>query len=113
MEGETYMKKEDVRPLIEEHLVLRKKIKNLQEELKKLENRYEEVGELLYTFRSKEFLHSVLLYLLEHSGEYDKDEHFDDLVETFIQRLKEDEHLGERKRFTPKHLLHLYDEKIE
>ena len=46
------MKKEELRGLIEEHLVLRKTIENLQEEVKKLEDRYEEVGDLPYGFRS-------------------------------------------------------------
>ena len=107
------MKKEDLRGLIEEHLALRKRIERLQEEVKKLEDRYEEVGELLYGFRSKEFLRSALSYLLDLKKEYGKDQDFDDLVQSVIYCLEEDEYIEERKSFTPRHLLHLYDEKIE
>ena len=107
------MKKEELRGLIEEHLVLRKTIENLQEEVKKLEDRYEEVGDLLYGFRSKEFLRSVLSYLLDLREEYEKDQDFDDLVQSVNHCLDDDEYPEERKNFTPRHLLHLYDEKIE
>jgi uncharacterized protein YihD (DUF1040 family) len=107
------MKKEELGGLIEEHLVLRKRIEALQEELRKLNGRYDEVGELLYGFRSKEFLRSVLSYLLDLRGEYGKDQHFDDLVDSLIHALKDYEHIEERKNFTPKRLLYLYDEEIE
>jgi hypothetical protein len=107
------MKKEKLRDLIEEHLLSRKRIEDSQEELEKLEDRYEEVGELLYGFRSKGFLQSVLAHLLDLRGEFGKDQHFDDLVESFIHCLKNYEHIEERKNFTPRHLLYLYDEKIE
>jgi hypothetical protein len=107
------MKKEELRGIIEEHLLLRKRLENLREELKKVEDRYEEVGELLYGFRSKEFLRLVLSYLLDLRGEYGKDQYFDDLVESVIHCLENHKHIEERKNFMPRHLLHIYDEKIE
>lgn len=107
------MKKEELKALIEEHLVLRKRRESHQEELKKLDDRYNEVGELLYGFRSKQFLRSVLSFLVDLRAEYGKDQHFDDLFESVIHALKHHDHIEERKNFTPKHLLKLYDEKIE
>ena len=104
------MKKEELKALIEEHLVLRKRRESHQEELKKLDDRYNEVGELLYGFRSKEFLRSTLQYLLALRSEYGKNPHFDDLFESLIHSLKKyDEHIEEHKNFTPKQLLKLYD----
>jgi archaellum component FlaC len=106
------MKKEELRELIVEHLVLRKRMDSLREELRKIENRYEEVGRFLYWFRSKEFHHSVLWCLEELREEYAEDQHFDDLVHSVVHSLK-DENIDERKRYTPKNLFYLYDEKVE
>ena len=107
------MRKEELKRLIEEHLVLRKRIESLREEIKKLEDRYDENLELIYVFRSKEFLRSLLLYFTELKGEYGKDQHFDDLLHSVIHSLKQHEEIEQRKVYTPKHLLHLYDEKLE
>jgi hypothetical protein len=107
------MRKEELKRLIEEHLVLRKRIESLREEIKKLEDRYDENLELIYVFRSKEFLCSLLLYFTELKGEYGKDQHFDDLLHSVIHSLKQHEEIEQRKVYTPKHLLHLYDEKLE
>ena len=107
------MKKDQLKRLIEEHLVLRKRMENLREELKKIEDRYDENLELIYVFRSKEFLRSVLLYLKELKGEYGKDRHFDDLVHSVIHSFKDRENIEQRKIYTPKDLFYLYDEKVE
>ena len=107
------MRKKEVRGLIEQHLALRKQMEDLREELKELETRYAEVGQLLYWCRSKEFLHSLLLYVQDIKGEYGKDQRFDDLVDSVIHSLKDPENIEERKHDTPKHLLHLYDEELE
>ena len=107
------MKKEELRGLIEEHLALRKRIENLRKELKDLEDRYDENLELVYLFRSKEFLRSVFLHLKELKGEYGKDEHFVDLLYSVIGAFKDYKKIEQRKKYTPKHLLHLYDEKVE
>jgi len=106
------MKKEELRSLIEKHLVLRKRIEDLQRTRDKLEDRYEEVGQLLYGFRSKKFLRSVLLYLKDLRREYGKDPHFDDLLYSISHTLRHED-IEERKNYTPKELLHLYDEEVE
>jgi len=105
--------KKKLKKLIEEHLVLRKRMENLREELKKLEGRYDEVGQLLYWCRSTEFLRSVLWYLQDLKEEYGKDPYFDDLVYSVIHSLKDHEPIEQRKNYTPRHLLHLFDEKLE
>ena len=107
------MRKEELKNLIEEHLLLRKRMENLREELNKLEARYDEVGQLLYWCRSKEFLRSVLWYLQDLKEEYGQDPHFDDLVDSIIHSLKDYENIEQRKVYTPKHLLHLYNEEVE
>ena len=106
------MRKEELRSLIEKHLVLRKRIEDLQRTRDKLEDRYEEVGQLLYGFRSKKFLRSVLLSLEELRREYSKDPHFDDLFYSISHTLGHKD-IEERKKYTPKELLHLYDEEVE
>ena len=107
------MKKEELKRLVDEHLVLRKKMENLRKELTQLESRYDEVGQLLYWYRSKEFLRSLLWYLQDIKEQYGKDPHFDDLVHSIIHSLKDHETIEQRKVYTPKHLLHLYKEKVE
>ena len=106
------MKKKMVKRLIEEHLALRKKMENLQKELKEIENRHEKVINLLYWFRSKEFHHSVLQCLNELSIEYSENQHFDDLIHSVVHSLK-DEQIEMRRYYTPIECLHLYDEKVE
>jgi hypothetical protein len=107
------MKKQEVKGLIEQHLALRRQMEDLREELKELEARYTEVGQLLYWYRSEEFLQSLILYLQDIKGEYGKDHRFDDLVDSVIHSLKDSDNIEQRKRDTPQRLLHLYDEKLE
>jgi hypothetical protein len=57
------MKKEELRALIDGHLVLRKRLEKLQEEIKEVEHHYDENLERLYWFRSRDLLRSVLSYL--------------------------------------------------
>ena len=106
------MKKEALARLIKEHLVLRKRLEDLQRTRDKLEDRYEEVGRLLYGFRSEKFLRSVLLYLKEIRGEYSKDPHFDDLLDSISHTLRHED-IEARKNYTPKELMYLYDEEVE
>lgn len=106
------MKKEELKRLIEEHLALRKRMENLRKELNELEARYDEVGRLLYWFRSEKFVRSVLWYLQDLKEEYGKDQHFDDLIHSIIHSLKHED-IEERKNYTPKDLLYLYDEEVE
>jgi hypothetical protein len=107
------MKKQELRGLIEQHLALRRQMDDLREELRELEARYAETGQLLYWWRSKEFLHSLLLYLRSIKGEFGKDQRFDDLVDRVVQSLKDSENIEQGEHDTPKHLLYLYDEKLE
>jgi len=72
------MKKEELKHLIDEHLVLRKRMEKLRDMLKKLEDRYDEVGQLLYWCRSKGFLRAEIWYQEDIRKEYGKDQHFDD-----------------------------------
>ena len=106
------MRKEELRSLIEKHLILRKRLEDVQRTRDKLEDRYEEIGQLLYGFRSEKFLRSVLLYLKELGGECGKDPHFDDLFYSISHTLGHED-IEERKKYTPKELLHLYDEEVE
>jgi hypothetical protein len=107
------MKKEDLRSLIEEHMVLSNRIEELREELEKTEDRYKKVGELLYGFRSKDFLRSVLSCLIERMNEYGKNPSFDDLIHFVIRSLQRSKDIDERKYFTSKHLLRIFDERVE
>jgi uncharacterized protein YihD (DUF1040 family) len=107
------MKKRELKRLIEEHLLLRKRMENLREELEKLENRYDENLQLLYQFRSKEFLLSLFLYLKDLKRAYGEDKHLDDLVDSVKHSLKDYKDIEQRKIYTPKALLNLYDEKLE
>jgi predicted nuclease with TOPRIM domain len=107
------MTKEELKSLVEENLTLRKRMESLREDLSKLESRYEEVGQPLYWCRSREFLRSLLWYPQDLRKEYGKDPHFDDLVDTVIHSLKDHEHIEQRQIYTPKHLLRLFDEKVE
>jgi predicted nuclease with TOPRIM domain len=107
------MKKENLRSLIEEHMVLSKRIEDLQHDLETAQDRYKEVGELLYGFRSREFLRSVLSCLIERMDEYGKNVRFDDLVHFVIRSLQRSTNMDERKDFTSKHLWRLFDEKVE
>ena len=107
------MKKDELRGLIEEHMVLSKRIEHLKEELKKTEDRYKEVGEFLYGFRSKEFLQSVLSCLMERMNECGKDKCFDELMHNVIRCLQRSKDLGGSKEFTSKHIWRVFDEKVE
>jgi hypothetical protein len=106
-------KKQDLRGLIEEHMALSKRIGELREQLENTEDRYKKVGELLYGFRSKEFLRSVLSCLIERMNEYGKNVRFDDVVHFVIRALQRSKDIDGRKEFTSKHLLPLFDEEVE
>jgi hypothetical protein len=107
------MKKQDLKYLIEEHMVLSKRIEELREELQNTEDRYKKVGELLCEFRSKEFLRSVLSCLIERMNEYGKNPRFDDLVHFVMRSLQRSKCIDARREFTAKHQLRLFDEEVE
>jgi hypothetical protein len=54
--AENTMKKEEVKNLIREYLVLRKKTESRSKEIRASEERYEQVGDLVYGFRSRSFI---------------------------------------------------------
>ena len=62
------MKKQELRGLIEQHLALRRQMDDLREELRELEARYAEVGQLLYWYRSMGSTSLLLLYLEDIKG---------------------------------------------
>jgi hypothetical protein len=107
------MTKEKLKSLVEEHLTLRKRMESLREDLSKLESRYDEVGQLLYWCRSREFLRAEIWYLQDLRKEYGNDPHFDDLVDSVIHSLKDHENVEHRKIYTAKPLLRLFDERLE
>ncbi len=108
------MKKEEVKGLIREYMALRKRIENLQGELRTLEDRYEEAGELLWGYRSKTFIQSVLGCLVDLEAEYDRDTHYHDFFASLLNVLENfHEFDADRRNYTPRDLLHLYDEEVE
>jgi len=107
------MKKEELRGLIEEHMALIQRIEDLQKELENAKNRYKKVGDLLYGFRSREFLRSVLSCIIERMDEYGKNERFDEPVHTVIRSLQRSKDIDKDKKFSSKPLLRLFDEKVE
>lgn len=112
--GATIMKKEEVKNLIREYLSVWKEQEVLREELRELEERYETLGDLLYGYRSKSFIHSALHCLAEMSGEYEKDHHYIDFIASLATILKNfDEFDSDRRNYTPQDLQHLYDDKVE
>jgi hypothetical protein len=55
----------------------------------------------------------VLWYLQDLKEVHGKDPHFDDLVDSVIHSLKDYENIEQRKRYTPRNLLRLFDEEVE
>jgi hypothetical protein len=106
------MKKEELKGLIEEHLILSKRIKKLKGNLEKTEDRYKEVGHLLCGFRSKKFLRSVLSCLRERMDQYAMDEHFDSLLHMVMHSLQGLKDI-DPKEFNTRKLLRLYEEEVD
>jgi hypothetical protein len=107
------MEKEKLKDLIREYMTLRKRIENIQGELRELEDRYEEAGEFLWGYRSKTFIQCVLRCIVEME-EHDRDTHYDDFFASLLNILENfDEFDVDRRNYTPKDLLQLYDEEVE
>jgi predicted nucleic acid-binding Zn-ribbon protein len=107
------MKKEEVKDLIREYMTLRKRIENLQDELRELEDRYEETGDLLWGYRSKTFIQSVIQCLVDME-ECNRDDQYDDLFASLTNIVENfQEFDADRRNYTPNDLLHLYDEEVE
>jgi hypothetical protein len=108
------MKKEEVKSLIREHMALRKRIESLQQELSGVEERYEQIGDLIYGYRSRSFIQSVLHCVIDLKKECGEDIHYDDILESIINILQNyEEFYADRRHCTPKELLHLYGEEVD
>ena len=131
------MKREKAHSLIREYLTLRKKKEELQEQLgglgdryenfeglrKKLEyiiqeelgevrSRLENAGNLLFVCRSKGFIGWVLYCVLDLRSEYERSNHYHDLLSNLISILRhfEENHTNRRKPIAV-WLLHSYAER--
>jgi hypothetical protein len=131
------MKREKAHSLIREYLTLRKKKEELQEQLgglgdryenfeglrKKLENilqeelgevrsRLENAGNLLFVCRSKGFIGWVLYCVLDLRSEYERSNHYHDLLSNLIGILIHFERYGmNRRKHIAVWLLHGYVER--
>ena len=133
------MKKEDINNLIREYLTLRKQIDHLREELKVIRNdfaktvdlgcagrqgkpppgraaglrrRFEGVEGLLYGYRSRDFIRSVIPCVLDLEGEYGKDKYYHNLLTSLISIVRHfDEFDADRKKYG--NLIVLPDEEVE
>ena len=57
--------------------------------------------------------YSDYFYLQDLKKDYSENPHLDDLVDCVIHSLKDYKNIEQRKNYTPKHLLTLYDEEVE
>lgn len=131
------MKREKVYSLIREYLTLRKKTEELQEQLgglgdryenfeglrKKLENnlqeelgevrrRFENAGNLLFGCRSKRFIGWVISCVVDLRSEYERSNHYDDLLSNLISVLRHfEEYETNRRKHIAMWLLHSYAER--
>jgi hypothetical protein len=135
------MKKEEVNNLIREYLALRKEIDYLREErrgvrdhigkvanpaalknieddllseLRKYRSRFEKVGDLLYGYRSKSFIQSVISCVVDLDGEYDKDRYYNNFLDSLISILmRYEEYDAGRRDYVSQELLNLHLDKVE
>ena len=133
------MKKEEVKNLARDYLALRKKIDHLQEELRAirdsfaktadlavlinkegplleelvgLRKRFEGVEGLLYGYRSKDFIRSVIFCVVDLEGEYEKDRHYQNFLAYLISILRHFEEFdADRRKYG--NLIALPDEEID
>ena len=133
------MKKEEVKNLVREYLVLRKKIDHLQEELRGIRNRFgktvdlavllnkespileelmglrkriEGVEGLLYAYRSKDFIRSVVSCVVDLEVEYKKDKYYHNFLASLIGILRQFEEFdADRRKYG--NLILLPEEKVE
>jgi hypothetical protein len=133
------MKKEEVNNLVRDYLTLRKKIDHFQEELRGIRDsftktgdlavlinkegplleellgirsRFEGVEGLLYGYRSKDFIRSVIFCVADLESEYGKDEYYHNLLSSLISILRHfQEFDASRRKYG--NLIVLPDEEIE
>ena len=133
------MKKEEVTALIREYLALKKRMDHLQGELRAIRDSFTKTGDLavlinkegplleqlmglrssfegteglLYGYRSKEFIRSVIFCVADLEGEYGKNEHYQNLLSHLISIVRHFEEFdADRKKYG--NLIQLPDDKIE
>ena len=133
------MKKEEAYNLIREYLTLRKKIDHLREELKAIRNefaktvdlavlvdkespllekltglrrRFEGVEGLLYGYRSRNFIRSVIPCVVDLEGEYPKNQRYHNFLTSLISILRHfDEFDADRRKYG--NLIVLPEEEVE
>jgi hypothetical protein len=133
------MKKDEVDNLVREDLTLRKKIDHLQEELRGIRDSFTKTGDLavlinkegpllkevmglrrslegveglLYSYRSKNFIRSVISCTVDLEGEYGKDTYYQDFLSHLISIVRHFEEFdADRRKYG--NLIVLPEEQIE
>ena len=133
------MKKDEVDNLVREDLTLRKKIDHLQEELRGIRDSFTKTGDLavlinkegpllkevmglrrslegveglLYSYRSKNFIRSVISCAVDLEGEYGKDTYYQDFLSHLISIVRHFEEFdADRRKYG--NLIVLPEEQIE
>ena len=94
--------------------VLLDKEGSLLEELVGLRRRMERVEDFLFSYRSRDFIRSVISCVLDLGPEYGNDEHYHNLLTSLVSIVIHfEEYKEERKSYALRELLHLQDEKVE
>jgi len=87
---------------------------SLLEEIIGLRRRIERVEGFLTSHRPRDFIRSVVLSVLDLRSEYEKDEHYHNLLTSLVSIVIHfEQYEEERKSYTLRGLLHLQDEKVE
>ena len=133
------MKKEEVNTLVREYLALKEQITRIQEELRAIRDRFIKTGDLavliskegplleefmgvkrrfegveglLYGYRSRRFIRSVISCVVELEGEYGKDTYYENLLSQLISVVRHFEEFdADRRKYG--NLIALPDEEIE
>ena len=133
------MKKEEVNTLVREYLALKEQITRIQEELRAIRDRFIKTGDLavliskegplleelmgvrrrfegveglLYGYRSRRFIRSVISCVVELEGEYGKDTYYENLLSQLISVVRHFEEFdADRRKYG--NLIALPDEEID
>ena len=133
------MKKDEVDNLVREDLTLRKKIDHLQEELRGIRDSFTKTGDLavlinregplleelmglrnriagveglLYAYRPKNFIRSVISCVVDLEGEYGEDKYYHNFLASLISIVRHfDEFDADRRKYG--NLIVLPDEEVE
>ena len=133
------MKKEEVNKFVREYLALKKKIDHIQGELRGIRDSFTKTGDLavlinkegplleelmglrrsldgveglLYSYRSKHFIRSVIPCAVDLEGEYGKDTYYQNFLSHLISIVRHFEEFdADRRKYG--NLIQLPDEEIE